>query len=78
MNYKSLFLILFFIFYSLFIFSGCSYKPSSYYAKKSISGNVFVDLDVDIDNTKNSVLIKDEMNKILLNQLQANLVKSKK
>ena len=77
MNYKSFSLILFFIFYSLFTFSGCSYKPSSYYAKKSISGNVFVDLDVDIDNTENSVLIKDAMNEMLLSQLQSTLVTQK-
>jgi len=61
----------------LFTLSGCGYKPSSHYAKKSINGNIFVDLDVDIDNTKNSVLIKDTMNEILLNQLNATLVNQK-
>lgn len=63
---------------SLFVLSGCGYKPSSYYAKNQIYGNVFVDLKVNIEDPKNSVLIKDAMNEFLVSKLNTKLVYSKK
>ncbi len=71
---KSLLVLAFFV---AILFSGCGYKPSSYYAKEQISGNVFVDLYVDLKDPKNAVLIKDAMNEILVHRLNAKLVDNK-
>ncbi|WP_428026395.1 LPS assembly lipoprotein LptE [Arcobacter sp.] len=60
-----------------FLFTACGYKPGSYYAKKEINGNVFVDLRVNIEDPKNSVLIKDAMNELLVHKLDAKLVNKK-
>ncbi len=58
-------------------FIGCGYKPSSYYAKNAITGNVYVELKVDINNAKNSVYVKDAMNDMVLNQFKASLTNDK-
>ena len=60
-----------------FLFIGCGYKPSSYYANDAIEGLVYVDLKVDIDNTQNSVYVKDLMNELILNQFDVSLVDDK-
>jgi len=62
----------------LFVLVGCGYKPSSHYAKERIQGNVFVDIDVSIEDPKNSVLIKDAMSEILISRFGAKLVYDKK
>lgn len=59
------------------LFVACGYKPSSHYAKNAISGDVYVDLVVDIDNTQNSVYVKDAMNEMILNQFKASLTNNK-
>ncbi|MGB3751978.1 MAG: LPS assembly lipoprotein LptE [Arcobacteraceae bacterium] len=68
-------------FFSLFLliilFIGCGYKPSSHYAKNAISGDVYVDLIVDIENAQNSIYVKDAMNEMILNQFKANLTNNK-
>ncbi|RLA81212.1 MAG: hypothetical protein DRG78_09575 [Epsilonproteobacteria bacterium] len=63
------------IFFSLF--AGCGYKPASHYAKDTISGDVYVDVTIDINNAQNAVLIKDAMNEMILNQFEATLTNSK-
>jgi len=45
--------------------------------KKEIKENVYVDLYVNVEDPKNSVLIKDAMNKILITRLGSKLVKNK-
>ena len=42
-----------------FLFVACGYKPSTYYAKKEMEGNVYVKLDVSLVDPRNSVLVKD-------------------
>ena len=66
-----------FCFIFLILFAGCGYKPTSYYAKNTISGDVYVDVKIDINNAQNSVLIKDAMNEMVLNQFNATLVSNK-
>lgn len=71
--YKNLpFLVFTFIF--AFLFSACGYKPSSYYAKQEMQGNVFVKLQVSLEDPKNSVLVKDAVNKILIQKLDSRMV----
>lgn len=69
-------LIVLLVFSSLFM-TGCGYKPTSYYAKKSISGKVYVDVKIDINNAQNSVLIKDAMNEMIINQFNATITNKK-
>lgn len=57
--------------------AGCSYKPATAYAKKEISGNVYVKLIVDLKDPKNSVLIKDAINDLIIQRLDANIVNEK-
>ncbi len=61
-----------------FLFVGCGYKPSSYYAKNSISDKVFVNLDINIKNPQNSLYVKDSLNEILLSKFRSKLVKNPK
>jgi len=63
------------IFFILFV--GCGYKPTSHYAKNTISGDVYVDVKIDINNAQNSVLIKDAMNEMVINQFDATLTNNK-
>ena len=70
--FKKVFLILF-----VSLFLSCSYKPSAYYAKKEFSNNIYVDLDINLEDPKNSVLIKDAMNKLIISRLDSKLVKRK-
>ncbi|MEA3383757.1 MAG: LPS assembly lipoprotein LptE [Campylobacterota bacterium] len=71
--------ILFFIFLSISIFSiiGCGYKPTTYYAKDEIKGKVFVDTPIDIFNTKNSILLRDAVNELLISKFNVTLVNNK-
>ena len=67
--------VLFVIFTFAICFSlvSCGYKPSSYYAKKEMEGNVFVRTLVSLSDPKNSVIVKDEMNKLLIQKLAPQL-----
>jgi uncharacterized lipoprotein YehR (DUF1307 family) len=69
---KLLFVI--FTFAISFSIVACGYKPSSYYAKKEMEGNVFVKLNVSLEDPKNAVLVKDAVNKILIQKLDSKLV----
>lgn len=62
---------------ALVVFTGCGYKPTVHYAKKEIYGKIYVDLDVDIEDPKNSVLVKDAMNELLVHKLDGQLVYDK-
>lgn len=61
-----------------FLFVACGYKPSTYYAKKEMEGNVYVKLDVSLVDLRNSVLVKDAVTKILIQKLDSNLVDKEK
>ena len=65
------------VFFIGLVFVACGYKPGSTYAKKEINGKVFVDLKVNIEDPKNSVLIKDAMNELLVHKLDRKLVSKK-
>jgi hypothetical protein len=70
---KKLLFVVFTLFIS-FSFLACGYKPSSYYAKKEMEGNVFVKLNVSLEDPKNAVLVKDAINKILIQKLDSRMV----
>ena len=74
MNIFKKVLFVLFLFILPFSFFGCSYKPSSQYAKEEIQGNVFVKVSIDLEDPQNSVLIKDSVYKMLIQKLDVNLV----
>lgn len=59
-----------------FIMTGCGYKPTSYYAKKSISGKVYVNVKIDIDNSQYASIVKSSINELILNRFNANLTRN--
>ena len=65
------------LFLIFFTFVGCGYKPSSYYAKNEISGKVYITSSIDIENSQNSIVIKDTMNEMIINQFNATLTNDK-
>jgi len=72
---RKVFLMLFAFHLSLVvILTGCGYKPSSSYAKKKIQGNVYVHVVIDLEEPKNSVLVKDALNEIVVGQFNNKLV----
>ena len=73
-NIKKVLFVLFTLSLCFFTFNGCGYKPTSYYAKKELSGKVFVRLFVDLKDPRNAVLIKDAMNQLLVHKLDSKLV----
>ena len=76
MNIFKKVLFVLFTFIVSFSFFGCSYKPSSQYAKEEIQGNVFVKVTIDLEDPQNSVLIKDSINKLLIQKLDVDIVSS--
>ena len=74
MNILKKVLFVLFTFTISFLILGCGYKPSTYYAKEEISGKVFLKVTIDLEDPQNSVLIKDEINKLLIQKLDADLV----
>ena len=72
LNYFTSILIL-----SLFSFSGCGYKPTSYYAKNEIKGKVYIQSSIDIDNSENSILIRDVVNELVISKFDTTIVNKK-
>ena len=66
-----------FLFLIVAFLTGCGYKPTSYYAKDAITGLVYVELSLNVDNSKDSISIKDAVNELVLNQFKANLTKDR-
>ena len=74
MNILKKVLFVLFLFIIPFSFFGCSYKPSSQYAKEEIQGNVYLKVTIDLEDPQNSVLIKDSVKKTLIQKLNVDMV----
>lgn len=61
----------------IFFVVGCGYKPASQYTRDIIKGLVFVDVDISLEDPKNSVLAKDALINILVNKLNATITDKK-
>lgn len=61
-----------------FLFTACGYKPTTYMAKKELSGKVFVKVHIDLKDPRNAVLIKDSVNQLLVQKLDSKLVYDEK
>lgn len=56
-----------------FILASCSYKPMSYYSKKSLGKRIYVNVSISRKDPKNSVLIKDAFNEAIISRFGAKL-----
>ena len=54
----------------VFVFNACGYKPTASYASNALSSNVFIEVPIDINNARNSVLIKDALIELIVNKFQ--------
>jgi hypothetical protein len=61
----------------VFLVTGCGYKATSNYAKNEITGKIFVISSIDIENSQNSIIIKDTINEMILNKFNATLTSNK-
>ncbi len=61
----------------LSLFCGCGYKPTSYYAKEQINGTVYIESSIDMENSDNSILIKDIMHELIISQFNSKIVYKK-
>ncbi|NOQ31312.1 MAG: hypothetical protein GQ570_09335 [Helicobacteraceae bacterium] len=60
--------------FSLFLLSGCGYKPSSYYAKKVLLDSVGTKVIVSLQNPQNTVIIRDAIDEAVIMRFRTNLV----
>jgi len=61
-------------FFIPFFLISCGYKPSSYYAKKELNGNIFVKLTMDLQDSRNGIIIKDSINELIVHKLNSKIV----
>ena len=57
---KSKKFFIFFIFYfTLFVFIGCGYKPSSVYQERILGNNIKIIVNIDVKNPRETIFLKD-------------------
>jgi hypothetical protein len=69
---KKLFISIF-----LIVFIGCGYKPTSIYTKKLLGDKIFVDVKISLQDPENSVLIRDSINRAVIDTFKARVVSKK-
>ncbi len=53
----------------LFVFSGCGYKPSSAYQEKITGNNIKVVVNIDVENPRETIFLKDAINDAVYSSL---------
>ncbi|RDU65436.1 LPS assembly lipoprotein LptE [Helicobacter sp. MIT 14-3879] len=66
----NIFNLLFIIFFT----AGCGYYPISYYSKKAIGEDIYVESIVNLSDPENSVIAKDALNQAITTRFHSNLV----
>lgn len=61
----------------IFAFLGCGYKPVSYYAKKSLGENVYIDVVTSPSEPENTQKIKDQVRMAFLTKFGTRLIDDK-
>lgn len=61
----------------LLFINGCGYKPASHYSKNAFGNTTYVQMDIDVKSSSQSVLIKDVMNELIISKFNTKLVDSK-
>ncbi|MGX2982824.1 LPS assembly lipoprotein LptE [Helicobacter sp. 23-1045] len=55
-------------------FSGCGYYPMSYFVKKSLGENIYVESVVNLSDPENSLIAKDALNQAIAQKFHLRLV----
>ncbi len=63
--------------FSIFLLSGCGYKPMSEYTKKVFTDKIYVDVNVYLRDPENAVLVKDALNEAVISRFNAKLTSKK-
>ena len=58
------------VLFIIFIFTACGYKPTASYTSKALVSQVFIEVPIDINNARNSVLIKDALIELVVNKFR--------
>jgi hypothetical protein len=61
----------------MFFIHGCGYKATKHYAKEQLHGNIFYTLDMNINNVEQSVVLRNEIISMILNDLDSTIAKRK-
>ncbi|RDU61562.1 LPS assembly lipoprotein LptE [Helicobacter sp. MIT 14-3879] len=61
------------VFCVLICFMGCGYRPMAYYANKALGDKVYVRLQLNLENTEESVQIKDIINEAIASRFHSQL-----
>jgi len=67
----------FFILFLLLELSGCGYKPSSQYSRKVVGGKISTNVVISAQDPENTVLIKDAVDRAIIEIFHASLVDRK-
>ena len=62
-----------FLLIALFL-AGCGYKPISHHVRDNLGDSVFIEVKIDTRDPQNSVILKDEMSKMVFEKLHLNVV----
>lgn len=54
--------------------TGCGYKPSSKIAESVLGNLIYVEVTINVEDPKNSVLIKDALKEVFISRLGRNIV----
>ncbi|WP_456450609.1 LPS assembly lipoprotein LptE [Hydrogenimonas sp.] len=63
---------------SLFIFTGCGYKPATTYTKKVLSDKIYTEVEIYLRDPENAVLVKDALNEAIVSRFGAQVADKKK
>jgi len=66
-----------FMFLFVLVFGGCGYKPTYVYTKNVLGDDIYVDVDISLQDPQNSVLITDAINEVVISKFRSNLTRDK-
>ena len=59
------------------IATGCGYKPTALYTKKSLGDRIYAKVETSLEDPQNSLLIQDAVNEAVINKFHSKLVAKK-
>jgi len=62
-----------YLFFFFVLFTGCSYKPSTIYQDRLIGNKVKVEININVENPRSSIFIKDAINQAVYTILGKNV-----
>lgn len=57
-----------------FLFTGCGYKPTAYYAKQALGDKIYAEVSMSRSDPRNTVAIQDAVNEAIVDRFSGKLV----